>query len=405
MRTFGKQAKRTTKEVQEALEEFSGDVQERVAGIQVVKSFATEQREARTFFHGARNLYDLNLKSARLTSMAQSITQWLTQNAQLLLLWYGGYRVLHGYTSPGTVVAFTLLVRELYNPLNRISDMNTVLNNSLAAIERVFEVFDISPDVKQKPDAHRLERAKGRITFDHVTFGYAADEPVLRDITLDIRPGEVVALVGASGAGKSTLIQLVPRFYDPQQGRVLVDDHDVSDLHLRSLRSQIGIVAQETLLFSGTVRDNLLYGKPGASEEEIQRAAKAAHIEEFVHRLPDGYNTLLGERGSRLSGGQKQRIAIARAFLCDPRILILDEATSALDSESEALIQEALAELMKGRTSIVIAHRLSTILGADRIAVMEHGRLVNIAPHEELLKRCRIYSNLYNTQFRVALAS
>jgi ABC-type multidrug transport system fused ATPase/permease subunit len=405
MRTFGKRAKSTTKHVQEALEEFSGDIQERVAGIAVVKSFATEARESRTFFHGARGIYDLTLKSVRVTAMAQTITQWLTQNAQLLLLWYGGYRVLAGQTSPGTVVAFTLLVRELYNPMNRISDMNTVLNNSLAAIERVFEVFDISADVKQKNDAKRLPRIKGRITFESVTFGYSPEQPVIRNLNLDIKPGEVVALVGSSGAGKSTLVQLVPRFFDPQIGRVLIDGLEVRDVHLRSLRSQIGIVAQETLLFSGSVRDNLLYGRPDATDEEIERAAQAAHIKDFVSELTEGYDTLLGERGAKLSGGQKQRIAIARAFLCNPRILILDEATSALDSESEALIQDALAELMKGRTSIVIAHRLSTILGADRIAVMDKGQLVDIAPHDVLLERCKLYANLYHTQFKVALAS
>ncbi len=404
MRTFGRAAKRTTKEVQEALEDFSGDVQERVAGIGVVKSFAAEGREARSFFHGARGLYELTMRGVRVSALSNTLTQWLTQMASLALLWYGGYRVLQGQTSLGTVPAFMLLLRELYMPMNRISEMNTILQNSLAAIDRVFEVFDIHSDVPQKPDAHRLGRLKGRITLDNVTFGYTEDQPVLRDINLDIRPGEVVALVGSSGAGKSTLIQLLPRFFDPQQGRVLVDDTDVRDVTLRSLRSQIGVVAQETLLFSGSVRDNLLYGKPDASGEELERAARAAHAHDFIDAMPDGYDTVLGERGARLSGGQKQRIAIARAFLCNPRILILDEATSALDSESEALIQEALAELMKGRTNIVIAHRLSTILGADRIAVMRNGKIVDIGPHAELLGRCRLYANLYNTQFRVALA-
>ena len=309
---------------------------------------------------------------------------------------------MQGEATPGTVVAFTLLVRELYNPLNRISDMNTVLHSSLAAIERVFEIFDIAPDVQQKPNAKKLGRLQGRVTFERVAFGYDAARAVLRELDLDIRPGEVLAVVGASGAGKRTLVQLVPRFYDPQSGRVLIDGVDVRDVQLRS---QIGIVAQETLLFSGSVRDNLLYGRANASEEEVRRAAKAAHLDEFLDRLPEGYDTLLGERGARLSGGQKQRVAIARAFLSDPRVLILDEATSALDSESEAAIQAALAELMKGRTSIVIAHRLSTILHADRIAVLQHGVLVDIASHEELLARCKTYANLYNTQFKVALAS
>jgi subfamily B ATP-binding cassette protein MsbA len=403
MKTYGRAAKRTTKEVQEALEEFSGDIQERVAGIQVVKSFAAERRESKSFFHGARGLYDLTMRSVKVSALSQSLTQWLTQMATLMILWYGGYRVLNGQTTPGTVPAFILLLRELYMPMNRISEMNTVLQNSLAAIDRVFEVFDIQPDVQEKSDAQRLQRLKGRITFEKLTFGYEAERPVLRDITLDVRPGEVVALVGSSGAGKSTLVQMIPRFYDPQAGRVLVDDIDVRDVTLRSLRSQIGVVAQETLLFSGSVADNLLYGRPDATQDEMIAAAQAAYAHDFINELPEGYDTLLGERGARLSGGQKQRLAIARAFLSNPRILILDEATSALDSESEALIQDALAELMKGRTNIVIAHRLSTILGSDRIAVMRAGKIVDVGPHTELLDRCKLYANLYNTQFRVAL--
>jgi subfamily B ATP-binding cassette protein MsbA len=325
--------------------------------------------------------------------------------ATLILLWYGGYRVLNGATSSGTIIAFIYLIRELYNPINRISEMNTILNNSLAAIDRVFEIFDIEPDVQEKPNATRLTDVKGQITFDNVTFGYEAENPILKNIKLDVQPGEVIALVGASGAGKSTLVQLVPRFFDPQEGRILLDGTDVRDVKLRSLRSQIGMVAQETLLFSGTIRENLMYGRPDADIEDLKGAARAAHAHEFIKKMPHGYNTVLGERGARLSGGQKQRVAIARAFLTDPRILILDEATSALDSESEALIQDALIELMRGRTNIVIAHRLSTILGADRIAVMENGRILDIGPHEELLKRNLQYAKLYNTQFKVALAS
>lgn len=405
LRTYGRRAKRTSRRVQDALSDFSGDVQERVAGIGVMKSFAAEGREAKSFYHGARGLYQLQLKNVHVTVIASTITQWLTQMATLGLVWYGGFRVLQGDTSVGTIVAFMILIRELYDPINRISDMNTIVNNSLAGIDRVFEVFDIEPDVQEKPDARRLPNVEGSVTFENVTFGYDANEPVLKDINLQVKKGEVVALVGASGAGKSTIVQLVPRFFDPQEGRVLIDGVDVRDVKLRSLRSQIGMVAQETLLFSGTLRENLLYGKPGATDQEVSAAVRAAYVDEFVQSMPRGYDTMLGERGARLSGGQKQRIAIARAFLTDPRILILDEATSALDSESEELIQEALVELMKGRTNIVIAHRLSTILGADRIAVMEQGRILDIGPHEELLQRNAQYAKLYNTQFKVALAS
>ncbi|MEO6907707.1 MAG: ABC transporter ATP-binding protein [Abditibacteriaceae bacterium] len=405
LRTYGRRAQRTSRRVQDALQDFSGDVQERVAGIGVMKSFAAEVREAKSFYHGARGLYQLQLRNVHVAVIASTITQWLTQMATLGLVWYGGYRVLQGDTSVGTIVAFMILIRELYDPINRISDMNTIVNNSLAGIDRVFEVFDIEPDVQEKPNARRLASLEGNIVFENVTFGYTADEPVLKDINFQVKKGEVVALVGASGAGKSTIVQLVPRFFDPQQGRILIDDVDVRDVKLRSLRSQIGMVAQETLLFSGTLRENLLYGKPSATDQQLSDAVRAAYVDEFVHSMPRGYDTMLGERGARLSGGQKQRIAIARAFLTDPRILILDEATSALDSESEELIQEALVELMKGRTNLVIAHRLSTILGADRIAVMEQGRLIDIGPHSELLQRNAPYAKLYNTQFKVALAS
>ena len=404
MRTLGDKSKKTSRAVQAALEQFSGDVQERMAGIQVVKSFAAERREAKSFFVSARKLFNLTMHNVRISTLANALVQWLTQMATLGIIWYGGYQLMHGYTTVGTVVAFILLLRELYFPVNRISEMNTILHNSLAAIDRVFEVFDMQSDVHEQPNARRLPRISGRIRFDHVTFGYQPDSPILRDIDLDIRPGEVVALVGPSGAGKSTLVQLVPRFFDPSAGRVEIDGIDLRTVALRSLRSQIGIVAQETLLFSGSVRDNLLYGRPSASEEEMVAAARAAFAHEFVMQLPEGYDTLIGERGARLSGGQKQRIAIARAFLCNPRILILDEATSALDSESEVLIQQALARLMRNRTSIVIAHRLSTILNSDRIVVMQQGRMEEVASHQALLARNGLYARLYRAQYQASLA-
>ena len=421
MRTLGVRSKKSSRAVQEAMEEFSGDVQERVSGFHVVKAFAAEQREARSFFGNARQLFHLTMQNVKTTALANTIVQWLTQMATLGLIWFGGYRLYLGYTSPGTVVAFIMLVRELYMPINRISEMNTILHNSLAAIERVFEVFDIHPDVREKPNAIRLTRLQGRMTFENVSFAYplgegvaidgapaatdaASPRMVLHGISLDIQPGEIIALVGPSGAGKTTIVQLVPRFFDPSGGRVLIDGIDLRDVNLRSLRSQIGMVAQETLLFSGTARDNLLYGRPDATEEELIAASRAARVHDFLAELPDGYDTLLGERGAKLSGGQKQRVAIARAFLCNPRILILDEATSALDSESEQLIQDALARLMKNRTNIVIAHRLSTILNADRIVVLDQGRVLDVGNHVELLARGGLYARLYHTQFRTAKA-
>ena len=402
MRGFGARTTKTSRDVQEATEILSGEVQERVANIHVVKIFRAEKREVRGFFARARNLFGLTMDNVRVSALSSSIVGWLTQMATLGVLWYGSYRLVHGKTSMGTVVAFALLLRELYFPVNRISELNSVLHNALAAIERVFEFLDTQPDVKEPPDAVRPEPVEGGLRFEQVTFGYQPSRAVLHELDLTIRPGEVIALVGPSGAGKSSLIQLVPRFYDPQDGRVLLDGRDLRTLSLRQLRAQVGMVSQETLLFSGTAMDNIRYGRPGASDDEVRAAARAAHAHEFISALPQGYDSVLGERGCKLSGGQKQRIAIARAFLADPRILILDEATSALDSESEALIQESLAELMKGRTSIVIAHRLSTVLGSDRIAVMDHGRVVEIGAHEELVTRGGLYARLYHTQFRTA---
>ncbi|HTT36930.1 MAG TPA: ABC transporter ATP-binding protein [Burkholderiales bacterium] len=402
MRIYGAESKRTSREVQEAMEEFSGELQERIAGYAVVKSFAAERRESRGFFTRARNLFDLVMANVRTTNMSSSLVQWLTEMATLGLIWYGGWQIFKGQSSIGVVVAFIHLLRQLYFPVNRISEMNTVLQNSLAAIERIFEVFDTEPDVRERPGATPLPRIHGEIRFDHVSFGYTSEQLILKDIDLAIRPGEVVALVGPSGAGKTTLVQLLPRFYDPVRGSVRVDGVDLREVTLRSLRSQIGIVAQDTLLFSGSVRDNILYGRPDASEGELERVVKAAHADVFIRELPEGYDTLLGERGAKLSGGQRQRIAIARAFLGDPRILILDEATSALDSESEHLIQDALKRLMRGRTNVVIAHRLSTVLHADRIVVLDRGRIVQVGPHELLLSEGGLYRRLYETQFRSA---
>jgi ATP-binding cassette, subfamily B, putative efflux pump len=398
MRLFGRRSKETSLKVQEAMEAFSGDVQERIAGFPLVKAFVAERREALAFFQRGRSLFELFLHNAHITNLSNAVVQWLTQMATLGLVWYGGHRLITGQTSVGTVVAFILLVRELYFPINRISEMNTVLHNSLAAIDRIFEVFDMAPSVADRPDARAVRNVRGRVTLEHVTFGYRADQPVLHDVSVDIRPGEMVALVGPSGAGKSSFAQLIPRFYDPDRGQVLLDGVDLKLLRLRELRAQIGIVAQENLLFSGSAAENILYGSPRATSSDVVQAARAAHADEFIRELSDGYDTLIGERGAKLSGGQKQRMALARVFLADPRVLILDEATSALDSESEQLIQRSLAELMKNRTSIVIAHRLSTILAADRIVVLDAGRIVDVGSHSELVSRGGLYSRLYRAQ-------
>ncbi|HOQ29143.1 MAG TPA: ATP-binding cassette domain-containing protein, partial [Armatimonadota bacterium] len=278
--------------------------------------------------------------------------------------------------------------------------VNDVIQRASVALERIFEVLDTKPSVAEKPDAVPLPPVKGHVVVENVSFGYDPDKLVLKGISLDVQPGQMIALVGPSGSGKSTLSNLIPRFYDPIEGRILIDGYDLKDVTLHSLRSQIGIVLQETLLFSGTIRDNLRYGAPEATDEELVAAAKAANAHDFIIEQENGYDTEIGERGMKLSGGQKQRLAIARAILRDPRILILDEATSALDSESEALIQEALERLMRGRTTFVVAHRLSTIMRADRIVVLDKGEIAEMGTHIELLENNGIYARLYIEQFK-----
>jgi subfamily B ATP-binding cassette protein MsbA len=302
-------------------------------------------------------------------------------------------------------MTFYLILGMFYMPLQRLTDLAAVIANAGAAIERIFDIFDIQPDIQDKPDAVALpERIHGRIELRNVTFGYDPEQPILKGLNLTIEPGEVVAFVGPSGAGKSTLVNLIPRFYDVTSGEIRVDGQNIENVRVKSLRNNIGMVLQDNILFTGTIRENILYGRPGATDEEIVEAAIAANAHDFILSLPDGYETEIGERGTKLSGGQKQRLAITRAFLRDPRILILDEATSALDSESETQIQSALNKLMVGRTTLSIAHRLSTIMHADKIVVMQEGRIVEIGKHAELLAKRGLYYHLYMAQFQHALS-
>jgi subfamily B ATP-binding cassette protein MsbA len=385
------------------LGDFSGELQEKIAGVSVVKAFNREQHEARRFYRSSRTLLDLTLHNVALSSANQAGTTLLTSVAPLIVVWAASTMILHGTLSVGTMIAFYAYLGSLYLPLQRFSELSVVVSNSLAAIERIFEFFDIRPEVAEARDARPLQGAAGRVSFRNVSFSYPSrrnGHPVLSAINLDVEPGETVAIVGRSGAGKSTLVSLIPRFYDVSEGAVCIDGIDVRRLTLASLRDHIGIVPQDSILFSGTLQENLLYGKPDATEAEVLAAARAANADEFIVQLPEGYLTIVGERGIRLSGGQRQRVAIARTFLKDPPILILDEATAALDSESENLIHDALRRLMRGRTTFIIAHRLSTVMNADRIVVIEQGTIREIGRHADLLARGGVYTQLYEEQFR-----
>jgi subfamily B ATP-binding cassette protein MsbA len=317
-----------------------------------------------------------------------------------LILWYGGHNVINGDTTAGSLVAFLAYAVNISNPIKRITRTIGNIQKALAAAQRVFDVMDLPEEVKDLPDAKALPAVTGSVRFEHVTFSYNEGDEILHDLSFEAEPGQAVGLVGPSGAGKSTVASLLPRFYDCDAGTIRIDGTDIKHVTLDSLRNQVGIVPQETILFNGSVYDNILYGRLDATKEEIEEAAKAANAHDFIMELPDGYNTMLGDRGVNISGGQRQRIAIARAILKDPRILILDEATSALDTESERVVQEALNRLMVGRTSIIIAHRLSTIKNADRILVLDKGKLVEDGTHEELMEKNGLYAHLYLIQYR-----
>jgi ABC-type multidrug transport system fused ATPase/permease subunit len=310
--------------------------------------------------------------------------------------------VVEGQMTLGTLVAFLAYIVSFYDPLRRLSEVDNTFQQAIAAGERIFELLDQAPEIQDAPDALQLDQMAGSVTFQGVSFAYVSGEEVLHDVTFHLAPGEVAALVGPSGAGKTSIANLLCRFYDPQQGGVAVDGHDLRSLTVRSLREHVAVVLQDTFLFNASVRENLLYGKPDAREEELIAAARAAYAHEFIAAMPDGYDTEIGERGVKLSGGQRQRLALARAILADPRILILDEATSSVDAEAEYLIQQALERVMQGRTALVIAHRLSTIRNADQIIALEGGRIREIGNHQELLARGGLYSQLYQRQLELA---
>jgi subfamily B ATP-binding cassette protein MsbA len=336
----------------------------------------------------------------RLTSLLTPTVEFLAAVSVTFIVWFGGYEVVNGILTTGELVAFLTYAVNLANPVKRLSRVYGSLQRAMAAVDRVFAVLDLPEAIHDKPDAIVMPPTKGHVEFRDVSFGYKKGVPALEHVSLEAKPGQMIAFVGPSGAGKSTIANLIPRFYDVTGGAILIDGKDIRDVTVASLREQIGIVPQETVLFSTTVRENIRYGRLDATDEEVLAAAKAANADGFIRELPNGYDTQIGERGLNLSGGQRQRMSIARAILKNPRILILDEATSALDTESEKIVQSALDELMKGRTSFVIAHRLSTIFDADCIYVIDHGQIREKGTHEELLKLGGLYSYLYSIQFK-----
>ncbi|MGC9453382.1 MAG: ABC transporter ATP-binding protein [Phycisphaerae bacterium] len=387
-------------DVQEQRSVMSGSAVERLNGIALIQSFAQEKSEQRHFRDHAGELRGRSIRRGRLHQSISSLSNLLVAFGSAGVWVVGGYLAVRGRLTSGEIIQFTATAALLYLPIRRFSEINNVYQMSIAAIERVFEVFDDVPAVQDKPDVRRRSVERGEIEFDHVSFSYRRDKPpVLHDVSFHIEPGRRVAVVGESGAGKSTLVTLIPRLFDVTEGAIRIDGVDVRDYRLRDLRRSIGIVLQETILFSGTIRENLRYGRKDATEDEIVEAAKVANAHRFIVELPDGYDTEVGEHGVSLSGGQRQRVSLARAILQDPKVLILDEATSSLDSESENLIVEAMQRVMAGRTSLVIAHRLSTILDADRILVLSKGRLVEDGPHDELLARNGAYRHLFEQQF------
>ena len=369
------------------LQEISGELHEQFAGISTIQAFTREEAEAREFREQSETYFDTVMGNVRLQSLALGATGFLTALGPILVLWFGATQVWAGELTVGMLMAFYGYLGMLYQPIQRLTELNLILANSMAAMDRIFEVFDTFPEVQERAGALRIPRATGHIRFEGVSFQYEGREPVLERLTLAIPAGMTAALIGPSGAGKSTLVKLLPRFYDVTGGRILIDGMDLRDVTLKSLREQIAIVSQEPLLFSGTIAENLRYGRASATDDELKAAARAAFADAFIGQLPHGYQTQIGERGIRLSGGQKQRVAIARAFLKDAPIVILDEPTSALDAESEELVKQALIRLLEGRTALIIAHRLSTIEHADVVVVLDGGRVIEQGPHDALLKQ------------------
>lgn len=399
VRYFFRRLRMLTRERSKALAGVQSYLHERVQGMSIIKSFTLEKHEQKIFGKTNGEFLDKALNQTRWNAKTFAVVNTITGIAPLIVVGYAGYQVIHGHLSVGTMAAFVAYIDSLYNPLRRLVNSSTTLTQSVASMDRMFELFDEKYDIEDAKDAKPLQHVKGKIDFENVTFNYGENgRDVLKNVNLHIAPGQTVALVGMSGGGKSTIISLIPRFYDVIKGTVKIDDIDVRHSTIDSIRSQVGIVLQDNILFSDSVKSNILMGNPSATDEEIVEAAKAANAHDFIMSLPEGYDTKVGERGVKLSGGQKQRVAIARVFLKNPPILILDEATSALDLESEALIQESLDHLAHNRTTVIVAHRLSTITHADQIFVIDHGELKEQGTHDSLMSQNGIYHDLFQVQ-------
>ncbi|SDP42496.1 lipid A export permease/ATP-binding protein MsbA [Selenomonas ruminantium] len=400
MKIFGRKLKRNGTVIQERAADITSLLQESISSIRVVKSFVREEYEIKRFINQNILNFQAAMKNVQLTSLLTPTVEFLAAVSVTFIVGFGGYEVVNGDMTAGALVAFLTYAVNLANPVKRLARVYGSLQKAMAAVDRVFAVIDLPETISDKEGAQPLPKIEGHVEVKDVTFGYKKGINALENVSLEVKPGQMIAFVGPSGAGKSTIANLIPRFYEINDGSISIDGHDIRDVTVASLREQIGIVPQETMLFSTTVMENIRYGRLDATDEEVIEAAKAANADIFIRELPQGYDTPIGERGLNLSGGQRQRMSIARAILKNPRILILDEATSALDTESEKIVQAALDSLMVGRTSFVIAHRLSTIFNADQIYVIDGGKIKEHGTHEELLAKDGLYSHLYNIQFK-----
>jgi ABC-type multidrug transport system fused ATPase/permease subunit len=397
---FGRYYRPLSLSIQQQLAVLTTRLEQNLRGARVVKAFAQEEAETVRFQRENEHWFDLSVSATRLQAINLPLMDLIANASMIFVIWYGGQLVIRGGLTLGEMVAFATYMGQLVQPVRRLGFIVSALAQAAASGERVFEILDARSEVSDAPDARHLPAVRGHVRFDDVSFAYFGRHRVLHQVSFEAAPGAVIALLGATGSGKSTIINLIPRFYDPTEGHISIDGHNIREVSLNSLRDQIGIVLQETTLFAATVRENIAFGHPGASEEEIVAAAQAAQAHDFVMDMPQGYDTVVGERGATLSGGQKQRIAIARALLKDPRILILDDATSSVDTETEQLIQKALERLMQGRTSFVIAQRLSTVRMADLILVLEKGHVTARGTHKELLRTSGLYADIYYRQLR-----